>query len=381
MTQHIKLFTPGPGDVDDDVIASLAQPIIRHYGPQWMEIYTELQTLLKYVFQTQNDIFPVPGPASATMDMAIGSLLANGQKIIVGNNGFFSQRLEDISHAYGLDVVSFPAEAGAPLDPDGLRRLLRQHPDAQAVALVHHETSTTVMNPLQAIAEAAHEAGKLVVVDAVSSLAGVELPVDAWGIDLCVTATNKCLEALPGLGFVSVSPQAWELMDRQPAAGHGWYLNLRTWRRYAGEWNAWHPTPVTMPVHLVLAVLTSLRKIHQVGLEAHIAKYAAAGRAARLGLRSLGFEMFVADEYASPIVTGVKAQAQYDVAHMTRWLLEERRIAIGGGLGSLAGKIFRVGHLGKEASREYLLDFLFAMEEYLRSQGVLVSPGAALVGL
>ena len=136
-----------------------------------------------------------------------------------------------------------------PLDPDLLRKLLREHPEVKVVALVHHETGTTVLNPLRELASVVREAGRVIIVDTVASLGGVELAVDDWGIDVCVTAANKCLEALPGIGFISISPHAWELVDSLPDLGHGWYLNLKTWRWYAKEWGAWHPSPVTLPVN------------------------------------------------------------------------------------------------------------------------------------
>jgi alanine-glyoxylate transaminase/serine-glyoxylate transaminase/serine-pyruvate transaminase len=380
MIKHLKLYTPGPGDVEEDVLEAMAQPVLRHYGPEWMEIYNELQMLLRQIFRTQNDLFIVPGPASALMDMAIGSLLATGQKIIVGDNGFFGDRLRAIAAAYGLTIVPFTAPLGKPLEPEMLRQLLREHPDARAVALVHHETATTVMNPLRQLAAVVREAGRVMVVDAVSSLGGVELPVDEWGIDVCVTASNKCLEALPGIGMVSVSPRAWELVDSQPGMEHGWYLNLRTWRKYAQEWGTWHPSPVTLPVNTILGARASLRRIVSSGLEAHFAKYAHASRAVRTGLRNVGFEMLVPDDYAAPIVTAVKARSEFTVGELSKWLADERGIAIGGGLNELAGKIFRVGHLGKAASREYLIDFLFAVEEFLRHKGLDAAVGASLIG-
>jgi alanine-glyoxylate transaminase/serine-glyoxylate transaminase/serine-pyruvate transaminase len=380
MNSHLKLFTPGPGDVDEDVLEAAARPIVRHYGPEWMGIYNELQALLQQVFRTKNDLYLVPGAASALHDMAIGSLLRSGQKIIVGHNGFFGERLVAIAEAYGLAVVSFAAPLGRPLDPDELRGLLRENLDARAVALVHHETATTVVNPLRALAEAVREAGRVIVVDAVSSLGGIELPVDEWGIDVCVTASNKCLEALPGVGFISVGPRAWELADSQSGLGHGWYLNLKTWRQYAQEWGSWHPTPVTMPVNILLGVLAKLRKIVEGGLEKHLARYVRASRIVRTGLRSAGFEMFVPDAYAAPIATAVKARPEFEVAELSRWLENERGLVIGGALGELEGKIFRVGHLGKAATREYLLDFLVAVEEFLRDKGIRVPLGATLTG-
>ncbi len=381
MTRHLKLFTPGPGDVDEDVLESLATPVIRHYGPEWMEIYNETQNLLKQVFKTENEIFFVPGPASALMDMAIGSLLATGDKIIVGNNGFFGERLAQIAWGYGLQTIPLNAPLGKPLDPQDLHKLLVDHTDARVVALVHHETGTTVMNPVKELALLAHGEGRAVVVDAVSSLGGADVRVDEWGIDICVTTPNKCLDALPGIGFISVSPMAWEFVDRHAQTNHGWYLNLKTWRQYATEWGSWHPTPVTLPSNIILALLTSLRKIVGMGLEAHFDKYRYASTAVRQGLRSLGFEMFVEDEWASPIVTGVHRRPEFELSDMSRWLVEQRDIAVGGGLGELSGKMFRVGHLGKASTREYLVDFLFAMEEFLRHKGISTPVGSSLGGL
>jgi alanine-glyoxylate transaminase/serine-glyoxylate transaminase/serine-pyruvate transaminase len=381
MVQHVKLFTPGPGDVDEDTLLAMAQPVLRHYGPEWMEIFNDTLALLRQIFQTKNDLYIVPGPASALLDMAIGSLVKTGETMIVGCNGFFGERLNDIAAGYGIPIIPFTAPLGQPLDPDLLRKLLREHPEARVVALVHHETGTTVLNPLRELAGVVREAGKVIIVDTVASLGGVELAVDGWGIDVCVTAANKCLEALPGIGFISISPRAWELVDSQPDLGHGWYLNLKTWRWYAQNWGAWHPSPVTLPVNNILAVRTSMQKIVGRGLEAHFARYKRASQTIRSGLENIGFEMFVPEAYASPVVTGVNARSEFEVAEFSKWLVDQRGIAIGGGLGILAGKIFRVGHLGKAAEREYLVDFLFAVEEFLRYKGIKMPVGASLSGM
>lgn len=380
MTQHVKLFTPGPGDVEEDVLASMAHPVLRHFGPEWMEIHNDVLALLRQFYKTKNDIFIVPGPASSLTDMAIGSLVGSGQKIIVGSNGFFGERLVEIAQGYGAEVVPFTAPLGKPLDPEVLRGLLRQNPEVQVVALVHHETSTTVLNPLRELAKVTKEAGKVIIVDAVASLGGVELPVDEWGIDACVVAANKCLEALPGIGFISISPQAWELVDQQTSTCHGWYLNLKTWRKYYTEWGGWHPSPVTLPVNNILAVRTSMHRILAGGLEAHYAKYVRASQAVRRGLGNIGYEMFVPEAYAAPIVTAVKRQPGIDADEFGKWLVAERGMAIGGGLAELHGKILRVGHLGKAAERDYLVNFLFACEEYLRLKGLDVPRGAAVAG-
>lgn len=381
MTEHLKLFTPGPGDVDEEVLEAMATPVLRHYGPGWMEIYNETLELIRKFYNTCNDLFIVPGPASSLLDMAIGSLVNTGQKVIVGSNGFFGERLDDIARGYGAVIIPFTAPLGKPLDPELLHNLLQENPDAQVVAWVHHETGTTVMNPLRELAAVVREAGRVSVVDAVSSLGGVPIYVDDWGIDVCITAANKCLEAVPGVAFISVSPLAWELVDRRPQRNHGWYLNLATWRQYAVEWGSWHPSPVTMPSSNVLAVRASMRKIVNGGLDEHFAKYARARQIVRVGMGNLGFEMFVPDEYASPIVTAVNVRADFELVELSTWLAEERDIAVGGGLGPLSGKIIRIGHLGPAAGREYLLNFLFAVEEFLRAKKIDVPVGAGMIGM
>jgi len=370
MSEHVKLFIPGPGDVDEDVLAAMAEPVQRHYGPAWVETYAETQALLKQIFGTANDLFIVPGPATGVLDMAIGSLLPSGRKIVVGSNGFFGERLTEIADAHALVVVPFDAPPGKPLDPEVLRVVLLHHPEAAVVALIHHETGTTVLNPLRELAAVAREAGRVVVVDAVSSLGGAPLPVDAWGVDVCVTAANKCLEGPPGLGFISVSPRAWALVDAHTGVGHGWYLNLRTWRRYAAEWGSWHPTPVTISSNTVFGVRASLRRIVATGLDAHLAKYARAGKTVRDALSGMGFVPLIPEAYAAPMVTAFHARPEFPVSEFIAWLLEERKIAISGGLADLAGKIFRVGHLGKAAGDDYIAEFISAVGDYLRLQGL-----------
>ncbi len=365
-----KLFIPGPCDVDEDVLDAMREPVQRSYGDAWMALYNETLELLKQVFQTRNDLFIVPGPGSAGLDMAVGSLLATGEKVIVAHNGFFGERLAYIAECNGLNAVRVAAPAGHPIDPDDLRRALAEHPDAALAALVHHETTTTVLNPLRELAAVTREAGRVLLVDAVSSLGGVQLPVDEWGVDLCVTASNKCLETPPGLAFISVGARAWEMVNRHPRTGHGWYLDLRTWRWYAENWGHWHPAPITMPTNNIMALRASLLKIAKVGLADHIAKHTRACEAVRSGLRRLGFAMLVPDEFAAPTATAVLPRPEFAAAELIRWLADEREIYVAGGIGELAGKIFRVGHLGKATTGEYLQEFFSAVAGFMEFKGI-----------
>lgn len=381
MAKPVKLFIPGPCDIDDEVLEVMREPVRRSYGPEWLVDFNETLALLKSMFRTAADIFIVPGTGSAALDMAMGSLAKAGEKVIVGHNGFFGERLAFIAECGGLDVVRVGAPAGRPLDPADLKNAMAAHPDAGVVALVHHETTTTVLNPLRELIALVRKAGRVLVVDAVSSLGGEELPVDEWGIDVCVTASNKCLEAPPGLALISVGPRAWERIDKRPKTDHGWYLDLKTWRWYAENWGGWHPAPVTMPTNLILALRESLRKIAAVGLNAHIAKHKRACRAVRAGLRELGFKMFVPDEFAAATATGVLPGESFSASDLINWLAAERGIYVGGGIGEMSGKIFRVGHLGKATTREYLAEFLIAAADFLRSKGAKIPEGAGISAL
>jgi len=379
--KRFKLFIPGPCEVDEKVLMAMAQPTPKHYGSEWLEIHHETLGMLKHVFQTQNDLFMVPGAGSAVLDMALGSLLAPGDTVIIGDNGFFGKRMGTIASTCGLRVIPFTAPLGQPLDPADLRRTLAQEPQARAVAVVHHETSTTILNPLPELAEVTHEAGLPIIVDGIASMGGVNLPVDEWNIDVCVTVANKCLECPPGLAFISASPMAWEWVDQNESQTHGWYLNLRTWREYAIKWGSWHPTPVTVPTNNILALRESLRMILDEGLEAHFARYYRAAQAVRQGLAAIGFDMLVKEHFASPIATAVMARPEFEVGELIEYLAHAHSIYVSSGIEPLQAKIFRVGHMGKAATPPYLMEFLFAVETFLRQRGLACPVGASLAGL
>jgi len=368
-TERPKLMIPGPVDVDDDVLAAMSEPVRPHYGDEWLEIYHEVIAYLKLIFGTQNDLFMMAGPGSAALDAALGSLMQSGDKILVAQNGFFGERFVNLARAYGLDAQTVAAPLGHPVEPEAIRLALAADPEVQAVAVVHLETSTAVLNPVEGIAAAARDFGVPVVVDAVSSLGGVPLLVDEWGLDVCVSVANKCLACPAGIAPVSVSQRAWDQIERKGPRDHGWYLNLETWKDYADRWGFWHPTPTTMPTNVIYALLVRLRRIMEQGLTAYYQQHVQAAQGVRAGLRRLGFETFTADEYSSPLLTAVWGLAEMDVEDMRRYLAEEWQIMVSGGLDKYRGRIFRVGHMGKASSQEYVDQFLAGVETYLRLRG------------
>jgi alanine-glyoxylate transaminase/serine-glyoxylate transaminase/serine-pyruvate transaminase len=367
---NYKLMIPGPVDVEGEVLSEMASPVPAHYGDAWMKVYRETVDCLKQVFQTENDLFIVGGPGSAALDASFGSLLATGEKVLIPSNGFFGRRLRTMARGYGLEVVSpdFPPEQA--ISAAVVKAYLQRERDIEAVAVVHHETSTGILNPLPEIAAVTNQGGVPIIVDAVSSLGGVPLPVDEWGIDLCVTVSNKCLAAPPGISLISVSQRAWEMIESKNDRSHGWYLNLQTWKQYATDWASWHPYPTTMASNNVLALLASLRRLLAEGLETRYARTAKAAELTREGLADMGFEMFVEGPHASPLITAAKGRPDMSIAEMARFLRDECGIMIGGGIDELAGKIFRVGHMGKAIWPEYIEAFLAGVRDFLQRKGL-----------
>ena len=208
-----------------------------------------------------------------------------------------------------------------------------------------------------------------VVLDAVSSLGGVPLPVDEWGIDICVSVINKCLACPAGVAPISISPHAWDQMTYKGERAHGWYLNLETWKVYAEDWASWHPYPTTLPTNIIYGLLVQLRRIMDGGLEAYFQRHLDAAERVRAELRRFGFEMFTPEACTSPLLTAVCGLPGMDVEDLRRYLVEEWQIMVSGGLSELRGKLFRVGHIGRAASREYVDRFLAGVHAYLQLQG------------
>ena len=361
----LRLMIPGPAEVSEDVLRVMGEPVRAHYGTEWTAIHNETLDLLRQVMQTSNRMFLLAGSGSLGNDAAVSSFLRDGDKVIAGSNGMFGNRLIEIMRGAGAQVIEVQAEPGTPLAPCDFSEALAQHPDAALVAAVHLETSTGVLNPVRAIAQAARTAGVPVMVDAVSSLAGTELPVDEWGIDICTSASQKCLSAPPGLAMVAVSDRAWEWMVRP--GGRGWYLNLPLWDHYAEDWADWHPFPVTMPTNLVLALREGLRGILAEGLPNRIAKYQRMATRLRTGLRALGMPPVMDDANSAPVLTAAWVPAGTTSTEIVAFLIDKYGIQITRGFGELRDRVVRIGHMGSEVTEE-LIDALLAGLRDFKSQ-------------
>lgn len=359
------LLTPGPVSVSPEVLSALGQPVPAHYGDDWVAMHHRLTSSLADIFRTSGDVVLLFGPGSAAVETCLASVLAPGDEIVVAANGSFGDRLAEVARALGLVVHVVTADDLGAIEAHRVEEALVAHPAARAFAVVHHETSLGLLNPIRELCPVARRHGVLTIVDAVASVGGVPLEMDAWDVDLCAGAGNKCLGAPVGVAPIAVGPRAWEAVDDGRRKTAGWYLNLATWRRYQDMWGAWHPSPTTMPTNVMLALEAALEQVAAVGLEAHQARMARAAVQVREGLRELGFALMVQDEHASPVTTAVWTLPDMDVRDYIDWLRLERGLRVGGGLERYAGRAFRVGHMGRAADPAVVDAYLRATAEYL----------------
>ncbi len=360
-----RLLIPGPVDMDDDVLTALGSQAIPHYGPAWAAMYQEVVAGLKTIFGTDGAVYPIVGSGSAGLDAAIGSMFTAGQRLLVVRNGYFGDRLRDIALAYGIEVVSVEAPWGQAVRPQAVRDALEDAGELHGLAIVHAETSTGVLNPVAEIAAIAKERGLAVIVDAITALGGTELRVDEWGIDVCIGASQKALAAPAGLAPVAVSKSGWEYMDAHPRGPGSWYLDLRTWRRYAEDAPNWHPHPVTIPTGTLQALAVRVRHILNMGVDTYIARHAHAARRFRNGLVELDLRPFVNEADATPQVTSVELPTGIDAKTLVAILRERHQLLATGGIGDLSSRIMRIGHMGKGASDEYVDAALTALADAL----------------
>lgn len=360
-----RLLIPGPVDMEDDILQTLGSQAIPHYGPGWAAIYQRAVAGLKTIFGTDGAVYPIVGSGSAGLDAGIGSLFNPGKRILVVRNGYFGDRLKDIALAHGLEVVSVEAPWGQAVRIEAVQEAMDQHDRLDGIAVVHAETSTGVLNPVAAIAALAHARGIPIMVDAITALGGTELKVDDWGIDVCVGASQKALAAPAGLAPVAVSKKGWAYMDANPIGPGSWYLNLRTWRSYAENSPDYHPHPVTVPTGTLQALELRVGQIVEMGVDAYIARHAAAARRFRAGLVELDLRPFVNEAEATPQVTSVELPSDADVKQVLAGLRDRHGLLATGGIGVLSDRILRIGHMGKGASDAYVDAALAALAEVL----------------
>ena len=336
------LRTPGPTPLLQEVIDVMAQPMINHRGPEFKEMIERCTENLKQVFMTQNRMYILSSSGTGTLEAAVVNTLSPGDKVLAVSIGYFGDRFSEVAQIYGADVVRMDVEMGYAADPDAIRKALNEDPDISTVLITHNETSTGVTNDIETISKVVKgEFGKLFIVDAISSMGCVPLPTDLWNVDVVCTASQKGLMVPPGLAFISMSDEAWSARER--ASMPRYYFDLERAQSYLERGQ----TPWTPSVSIFYGLDEALRMLLDEGMgnvferHRHIAEYT------RSGLKALGLEMLAAPSHASDTVTSVKAPDGVDVGRLSSKMLQEHSVVLAGGQGTLTGKIFRVGHLGR----------------------------------
>lgn len=360
------LLGPGPSDVPARVLGALGAPTIGHLDPGYLAIMDQTRQMLRSVLSTENFMtMAIAGTGSAGMEACVVNLIEPGDEMIVCVNGVFGTRIRDVAQRAGAVVHSVEASWGMVIEADAVARALDQHPGTKVVGIVHAETSTGAHQPLEEISRLAHEAGALLLVDAVTSMAGVELLVDRWQIDAVYSGTQKCLSCPPGLSPVSFSPAALEAMDRRTTKVQSWYLDISLLRAYWGEERVYHHTA---PVNMTYALHEALRIVLEEGLEARIARHALNHQALRAGLKEMGIGYI--PERSLTTLNAVHVPEGVDDAAVRRGLLNDYGIEIGAGLGPFKGKAWRIGLMGHSSTRRNVLLVLSALAALLAEQGV-----------
>jgi len=368
------LLGPGPSDVPPRVLEALAAPTIGHLDPEYLKIMDNQRELLKQVFRTRNELtLAMPGTGSAGMETCVVNLVEPGDEMVVCVNGVFGTRMTDVARRCGAEVHVVEAPWGETIEPDALARALADHPKTKVVGIVHAETSTGAHQPLVEISKLVHDAGALLLVDAVTSLGGVELEVDEWGIDACYSGTQKCLSCPPGLAPVTLSPAAFDVVRSRKTKVQSWYLDLSMIAQYWGESRVYHHTA---PVNMSYALYEALRIVVEEGLAARQARHLLNHRALRAGLEAMGLRYI--PSRSLPDLNAVHVPDGVDDAVVRRRLLLDFGVEIGAGLGPFKGKAWRIGLMGHSSTRRNVTMVLAALETIVGDLGTKLERGAAL---
>ncbi|MCU0877021.1 MAG: alanine--glyoxylate aminotransferase family protein [Pirellulaceae bacterium] len=368
------LLGPGPSDTHPRVLQALAKGTVGHLDPYYLEVMNGLQEMLRGLFRTKNPMtMAISGTGSAGMEATVVNLIEPGDSMVVCVNGVFGGRMADVAERAGAKVIKVERPWGEVFTPADLAAALAQKP--KVVGIVMAETSTGAWQPIEEISRAAHEAGALLLVDAVTALGGVPVEVDAWQIDAIYSGTQKCLSCPPGLSPVSFSPRAMEVVLGRKTKVQSWYLDVSMLANYWGQNRVYHHTG---PINMTYALYEALRLVHEEGLENSWARHRANHLALRAGLAALGIRYATDESCTLPQLNAVLVPEGVDDAAVRSALLNRFGIEIGAGLGAYKGKVWRIGLMGYGSRPANVLLFLAALEQLLAEQGFKFTPGSSI---
>ncbi len=359
------LLGPGPSLVDPRVLKSMSTPLIGHLDPEFLQLMNTMQEMLRLVMQTENEVtIAIPGTGSAAMEAAFANLIEPGDDVLICINGYFGHRMVDMAERYGATVHTISRPWGEVFTVDEVRAALDENP-AMVVGIVHAETSTGAMQPVDDIAKLVHERGGYIIVDTVTSLGGLPVRVDEVGMDACYSGGQKALSCPPGASPLTFSPRAMERIRSRKTKVANWYLDATMLGSYWGSERVYHHTA---PISMNYAFYESLRVILEEGLENRWQRHRENAQLLWDGLEALDMTLHVEEAYRLPTLTTVRIPSGIDEVAVRKSLLLDYNIEIGGGLGELKGKAWRIGLMGYSSRKENVLLLLSALEKLMRKQ-------------
>ena len=359
------LLGPGPSTIHPRVMAAMSAPLVGHMDPYFFRIMDEIQLMLRPVFGTDNPVtLAVPGTGTAAMEAALANLLEPADPVLVCVSGFFGHRLAEVAERHGAQLHILEQDFGKAFTAEEIGAALGARP-AKVVAIVHAETSTGVLQPLAHIADTVHRAGALLLVDAVTSLGGLPVKVDDFGIDVCYSCSQKCLGAPPGFSPITLGPRAQAALRTRKTPPASYYLDMNLLDSY---WGPNHPYHHTAPISNAFGLHEALRLVHEEGLAERYGRHRRVAELLWEGLEAMGIELFVPAEFRLPALTTVRVPEGVDDGQVRRRLLEEHNVEIGAGFGNLKGKIWRIGLMGYSCRTESVLLLLAALERILSAR-------------
>lgn len=356
------LLGPGPSNADPAVVAAMNHQPIGHLDPAYLTLMDEVQELLRYAWQTDNSLtYPVPGTGTAAMEATLANVVEPGDRVLVGVKGYFGHRLVDMAGRYGGDVRTIHKPWGQIFSVEDIRAALEEHRPA-VLALVHAETSTGARQPFEGMGDLCREFDCLLIADTVTSLGGVPIFIDEWKIDLAYSCSQKGLSCPPGVSPFTMGPRAVAKLERRQQKVSNWYLDASLLRKYWGSDRTYHHTA---PINLTYAIREALRLLAEEGLDTRWQRHQNTAEALWDGLADMGLECHVEREYRLPTLTTVRVPDGVDAKAVGRKLLNEHNIEIGGGLGELGGKVWRIGLMGANSHRDRVDTLLKALQQVL----------------
>lgn len=370
------LMIPGPTTVPKRVLDAMAQPIVNHRGPVYGEILEETTAMMSEVFQTDNKSYLITGSGTAAMETAIANIVQKGDKVINVVSGKFGQRLQQLTEVFGGESIVIDVPWGQAVDPAEIKRVMEENDDAKALTMIHNESSTAVVNPIKEVGKIMKDYDTLFVVDTVSSLAGDNVEVDNYGLDVCLTGSQKCIAAPPGMSAITLNDDAWKAIDSFDSPTY--YLDLKAMRKSANKSPA--QTPYTPSVSLTYAMREALSMVLEEGLDARIARHHLGAKATRAAAEALGLELFAREGDRSNTLTAIKMPEGVTDDQLRGTMRNKYQIEIAGGQDHLKGNVFRIGHMGVTGLHELTMTFA-CLEMTLKEFGFEFENGAGVAAL